>query len=105
MDINQCKESLISKLGGIKIDNTIYSNSIIEEIESFNGENDYNNLSDFIIDYLHTNSISYFTICSKDTFNDFETENIGFSFIYTPLNDHSRVYMKKGDIVFCYRTI
>lgn len=103
MNINQCKENIINGFGHIKDESPIYTNSIIEEIHSFNGENEYNNLSDFITDYLSKDSISYFTISSKETFSGFETEKVGYSFIYSPLNDHSRDYMKKGDIVFCYR--
>lgn len=103
MEIKQCKETLIKKLDKISIESSEYANDITNDINSFGGKGNYNNLSDFIIDYLHSEKRSYFTISSKDTFNNFETENVGYSFIYTPLNDHSRLYMKKGDVVFCYR--
>jgi hypothetical protein len=50
---------------------------------------------------------NYFTICSKTDFNNLvgnadykEWQNV---LIYHPLNDHSRRYLKKGDILFCYR--
>jgi len=102
MDINQCKDVLISHLDSLE-ETIEYKDQIVKEITLFIGKSEYNNLSDFIIDYLHSDNISYFTICSKESFNEFETGEDGLSFIYTPLNDHSRGEMKKGDIVFCYR--
>jgi 5-methylcytosine-specific restriction protein B len=50
---------------------------------------------------------NYFTITSKDSFSDLPTvqidDNWGNSLIYYPLNDHSRVFLNKGDILYCYR--
>jgi len=60
---------------------------------------------------LKNNSLSfkrnYFTISSKDSFNELllggEVEGWSNSLIFHPLNDHSRQYLKKGDVLFCYR--
>jgi hypothetical protein len=50
---------------------------------------------------------NYFTITSKDSFSDLPTnqidENWGNSLIYYPLNDHSRGFLNKGDVLYCYR--
>ncbi len=50
---------------------------------------------------------NFFTITSKDDFSNLPTgtknKNWGSSILYTPLGDHSRHHMKKGDVVFCYR--
>lgn len=50
---------------------------------------------------------NFFTITSKDDFSNLPTHkmnlNWGKSILYSPLNDHSRQHMKKGDVVFCYR--
>lgn len=52
-------------------------------------------------------SKNFFTITSKDDFSNLPTgdqnTDWGSALLYTPLNDHSRQYMKKGDVVFCYR--
>lgn len=50
---------------------------------------------------------NYFTISSKDSFINLPSNEIdnkwGKSLIYYPLNDHSRSFLQKGDILFCYR--
>lgn len=50
---------------------------------------------------------NYFTISSKETFNDLllenTNENLEKLIIYNPLNTHSRKFLKKGDVLFCYR--
>ncbi len=50
---------------------------------------------------------NYFTISSKDSFSEMPTiirdDSWGESIIYFPLNDHSRSFLKKGDVLFCYR--
>lgn len=50
---------------------------------------------------------NYFTITSKDSFTNLpsinDNDKWGKSLIYYPLNDHSRSYLKKGDVLYCYR--
>lgn len=65
---------------------------------------DIETLDDYVKDIFYSSNRSFFTICSKESFNNLETEkNWNNSIVYSPLNDHSRPFMKKGDIVFCYR--
>ena len=74
--------------------------SAYSEYSKFDSES----LDDYVKNIFATDGRSFFTICSKESFNNLETEeNWNNSIVYTPLNDHSRPYMKKGDIVFCYR--
>ncbi|MGL2962780.1 McrB family protein [Flavobacterium sp. RSB2_4_14] len=53
--------------------------------------------------------INFFTISSKDSFSEIlliegENEKIWkHSVLYFPLNDHSRGYLRKGDVLFCNR--
>lgn len=53
------------------------------------------------------NDRNYFTISSKKSFSNLikngSSDSWGKSIVYTPLNDHSREYLKKGDVLFCYR--
>lgn len=50
---------------------------------------------------------NYFTISSKESFSSLPSNrldnNWGKSLIYYPLNDHSRMFLQKGDVLFCYR--
>ena len=50
---------------------------------------------------------NYFTISSKESFIHLPSieidNNWGNSLIYYPLNDHSRGFLEKGDLLFCYR--
>ena len=54
-------------------------------------------------------SVDYFTISSKKSFNDltFDGDSPKYAWknskIFTPLNDHSRRILKKGDVLFCNR--
>lgn len=67
-------------------------------------KSDSESLDDYVKNIFATANRSFFTICSKESFNNLETEeNWNNSIVYSPLNDHSRPYMKKGDVVFCYR--
>lgn len=70
----------------------------------------YNSLIDFRRKLLLSNNEidrNYFTISSKRSFNNliknYSLDSWGTSIIYTPLNDHSRKFLKRGDILFCYR--
>ncbi|MBI9103761.1 MAG: hypothetical protein JEY99_15200 [Spirochaetales bacterium] len=62
---------------------------------------------DDIIAYFKKDTPNYFTISSRDDFNQLTVrtnESIWEkTLIYHPLNDHSRRYLTKGDILFCYR--
>lgn len=83
-------------------------NSYLEMIQSFfseeNLDTEYEDDAHFLEAVFHSDSKSYFTISSKENFNSFITDGDAPSpFIYTPLNDHSRVHMHRGDLVFCYR--
>lgn len=74
--------------------------STYSEYSKFDSES----LDDYVKNIFATANRSFFTICSKESFNNLETEeNWNNSIVYSPLNDHSRPYMKKGDVVFCYR--
>ncbi len=65
---------------------------------------DFESVEDYVKDVFNISNRAFFTICSKESFNNLESErNWIDSIIYSPLNDHSRPFMKKGDIVFCYR--
>lgn len=65
---------------------------------------DSESIDEYVRDVFRNSNRAFFTICSKESFNNLSTEDNWIdSIIYTPLNDHSRPFMKKGDIAFCYR--
>lgn len=103
MQLQECKNLIINNLSLVKKESEEYANIILEEINSFKTSSEYNNFTHFLSDYLSSESRNYFTVTSKDTFSNFENAKEGYTFVYTPLNDHSRCYMHKGDVVFCYR--
>ena len=94
---------LFASIENIKEEYTDYYNKLKEIYQSYISSED-TSITNYVKEIFTTEHRSYFTICSKESFNTLE--NNGFwqkSIIYTPLNDHSRIYMHKGDIVFCYR--
>lgn len=62
---------------------------------------------DSVSELIQTDERSYFTICSKHDFQNLTSDqNIHLSntsLVYMPLNNHSRDYLHKGDVLFCYR--
>lgn len=103
MDILLCKQTLKNKLSLVEFESQNYADFISNEIQNFNGNDDYADMVEFCSDYLKTQKRNYFTITAKDTFSSFENADENHTFVYSPLNDHSRPFMHKGDIVFCYR--
>lgn len=96
-------ENLLHSLESIKNINKEYYDELID-IYSHNKNFDNLSLDEYVKTIFSSEKRAFFTICSKETFNNLCTnKNWIDSIIYTPLNDHSRPYMKKGDIVFCYR--
>lgn len=80
-----------------------YYNLLSTNVKTFNFRDNYSSFAEALKDYFLNDNRHYFTISSKEQFSDYELKDDSFSFVYTPLNDHSRIYMHKGDIVFCYR--
>ena len=80
-----------------------YYNLLCTNVKTFNFRDNYSSFAEALKDYFLNDNRHYFTISSKEQFSDYESKDDSFSFVYTPLNDHSRIYMHKGDIVFCYR--
>lgn len=96
------KNTIIDLLDNVRTESVEYYNEIVSEINRFKAE-EATSLLNFMSDYLYSDERHYFTISSKDTFNKFENTEEGYTFVYSPLNDHSRPFMHKGDVVFCYR--
>jgi hypothetical protein len=76
----------------------------------FNGNNSEETDSAFYFRKLlleENNERNYFTISSKESFSKLPSgeanSNWGATLIFDPLNDHSRIHLKKGDVLFCYR--
>lgn len=103
MTKSEIQTILIDSISSIKNEFEAYYNMLEEEINGFEFKEDYDSIEFALSDFLSTENRSYFTISSKDQFSNFELSSDYSSFVYTPLNDHSRIYMHKGDIVFCYR--
>lgn len=101
--ISHCKQSLTNSVKDLTSVDHKYIGQITSEIDKFNGKSDYGSFAEFIADFIPSSGRNFFTISSSDLFNSFEKEQPGLAFIFTPLNDHSREYMHRGDIVFCYR--
>ena len=80
-----------------------YYNLLSTNVKTFNFRDNYSSFAEALKDYFLNDNRHYFTISSKEQFSAYESKDDSFSFVYTPLNDHSRIYMHKGDIVFCYR--
>lgn len=96
-------ESLLKSLEPIKNENKEYYDELVNLYSKYSN---FDSLSfdEYVEKVFSSEKRAYFTICSKETFNSLSTyKNWINSIIYTPLNDHSRPFMKKGDIVFCYR--
>lgn len=102
------KEDLLQtyylSLENLKETNFDYYKEIMEDTKKINFKPEYTNTNEFNKDLFFSSHRNYFTISSKESFNLLEHCNkFQNSLIFTPLNDHSRIYMKRGDIVFCYR--
>lgn len=96
-------ESLLKSLEPIKMEDKKYYDELINSYSKYLNF-DSLPLDEYVEKVFSSEKRAYFTICSKETFNNLSTDkNWINSIIYTPLNDHSRPFMKKGDIVFCYR--
>lgn len=80
-----------------------YYEKLMLDIDNFKSTEEFSDMDAFLLAFYSQTKKHFFTICSKDSFSNFENEPDYISFIYTPLNDHSRHYMNKGDLVFCYR--
>lgn len=56
---------------------------------------------------LKPDQVHYFTISSREDFTNLPSLTAGItedkSIVFTPLNNHSRDFLHKGDILFCYR--
>lgn len=94
---------LLKSIDFIREENLDYYNKLIgiyKKYESLMTDS----LNEYIKEVFQTDNRSFFTICSKESFSNLENKgNWQKAIIYSPLNDHSRSYMHKGDIVFCYR--
>src|SRR5699024_10662267 len=109
-ELNMCE--IIKSIKNIdEITNDLFK-EVIESYEltinSFNQQSRYNQeeLNDNLTNQLlkKTNK-NYHTITSKSNFNNLtEQDDTIPTLLYTPLNDHSRDYLSKGDILFSYRS-
>lgn len=78
--------------------------SYYEKLKNSFNINTHEDIDEYLNNILSSPNRSFFTISSKEEFNNLESEkNWIKAIIFEPLNDHSRVFMHKGDIVFCYR--
>lgn len=94
---------LLKSIDFIREENLDYYNKLIEIYKKYESLMT-DSLNEYIEEVFQTDNRSYFTICSKESFSNLENKgNWQKAIIYSPLNDHSRSYMHKGDIVFCYR--
>jgi|GEM_PF-697653 hypothetical protein len=82
---------------------------IFEEYEAYKRSK----VSDVVIEnkklyeIFQSNDRNFFTISSKKDFEElivYDNKQVwAKTFVFSPLNDHSRVFLKKGDVLFCYR--
>ena len=111
-------DGLILLLKRIKFLNEIDSNSLDKILRMYDVDADEFNtaISEMETYEVKLNEIgdiftkanrNYFTISSKTDFSYLTIEKDGIDWketiIYHPLNDHSRSYLSKGDVLFCYR--
>lgn len=104
----QLKESLIEALTTtireqVADNPDAYVDLIRREITEKQLHNEYEDEIDFYVDLFASEERHFFTISSKDSFSEYTNTESVAPLIYTPLNNHSRIYMHCGDIVFCYR--
>lgn len=99
LDINKFREKIVNQY---QIDKSISNDDFIE-----NGKINTEKFSERLGSVYKKEARNYFTISSKNDFNfliqNSDIDNIGRMMIFSPLNDHSRYMLKKGDILFCYR--
>lgn len=96
-------EKLVNSLKSLRNEYKEYYNELVSMYSAYS-KFDSESMEEYVRDVFNNSNRAFFTICSKESFNNLSTgDNWINSMIYTPLNDHSRSFMKKGDIVFCYR--
>jgi len=99
----------------IKKEHEQYYNNLVKDFGQYTN-NDLQQLDNQHLDNLNFRKLilsknegerNYFTITSKESFTSLPSKQINYDWgkglIYTPLNDHSRNFLKKGDVFFCYR--
>lgn len=96
-------EKLVNSLKSLRNEYKEYYNELVSMYSAYS-KFDSESMEEYVRDVFNNSNRAFFTICSKESFNNLSTgDNWINSMIYTPLNDHSRSFMKKSDIVFCYR--
>ncbi len=110
MIANELCEAFFESFSGVTAAHPEYRQKIIADFQHlFQPADSFNSEIEFRHKLFSTGSRkrNYFTISSKESFNDLPSGEVdlqwGAPLIYTPLNDHSRNKIKKGDILFCYR--
>lgn len=95
-----CKDLLLQSLSTIRTKFPSYYDKLKNDFCNI----DYDDIDLFLEKSFPSKQRAFFTISSKESFNDLISDsNWHPAIIFEPLNDHSRIYMHKGDIVFCYR--
>lgn len=95
-------ENLLTSLESLNTYKAYYD-ELYHQYSNFSGL-DKLPLEEYVKEIFKTQSRSFFTISSKNDFNNLTGNgNWHRALLFTPLNNHSRIYMKKGDVVFCYR--
>ena len=96
-------EKLLNSIKPLRNEYEEYYDELVSVYSAYS-KFDSESIDEYVRDVFRNSNRAFFTICSKESFNNLSTgDNWIDSIIYTPLNDHSRPFMKKGDIVFCYR--
>ena len=104
----QLKESLIGRIANtireqVADNPDAYVDLIRRQITEKQLNNEYEDEIDFYVDLFASEEKHFFTISSKDSFSEYTRNESIAPLIFTPLNNHSRIYMHCGDVVFCYR--
>lgn len=96
-------EKLLNSIKHLRNEYEEYYDELVSVYSAYS-KFDSESIDEYVRDVFRNSNRAFFTICSKESFNNLSTEDNWIdSIIYTPLNDHSRPFMKKGDIAFCYR--
>lgn len=96
-------EKLLNSIKPLRNEYEEYYDELVSVYSAYS-KFDSESIDEYVRDVFRNSNRAFFTICSKESFNNLSTEDNWIdSIIYTPLNDHSRPFMKKGDIAFCYR--
>lgn len=113
LDLLDDKDKLFEKIIGKSEEESNLILNFNGDKNSFYNHLDLNDLISFRKDIFgiekKIDKVNFFTISSKESFNnllitpDIDDKVWNNSVLYFPLNDHSRIHLSKGDVLFCNR--